>query len=71
LRWALTTVGLATLAVAFLMPPITILGNGWEPVKYRVGIGFWAWSLSFVCAASALWLRDRGRAAVKVKGSTA
>ena len=71
LRWGLTTVGLATLAMAFLMPPFEIVGNGWEPVIVRVGIGFWVWSLSFVCAASALWLRDRGRAAVKVEGSTA
>ena len=67
LRWALTTAGLATLAMAFLMPTITIVGNGWEPVFARPGIGFRAWSLSFVCAASALWLRDRGRAAPKAE----
>lgn len=71
LRWALTTVGLLTLATAFLMPTIEIVGNGWEPVFIRPGIGFWAWSLSFVCAASALWIRDRGRAPVKARESAA
>lgn len=71
LRWVVATVGLVTLAMAFLMPTIEIVGNGWEPVFARPGIGFRAWSLSFVCAASALWIRDRGRAAVKVEESTA
>jgi len=63
LRWALTTVGLVTLALAFLAPQIEMRGNGWEPVFADLGIGFWVWSLSFVCAASALWLRDLGRVA--------
>jgi len=62
LRWSLTTVGVATLALAFLAPRIEMRGNGWEPVFAELGIGFWVWSLSLVCAASALWLRDSGRA---------
>ena len=33
------------------------------PAYYRhLGFGYWAWVLSFVCVAVALWLRDRGRA---------
>lgn len=71
LRWALTTVGLVTLALAFQAPRIEMRGNGWEPVFADLGIGFWVWSLSFVCAASALWLRDRGRVAAKAAESTA
>lgn len=71
LRWALTTVGLVTLALAFLAPQIEMRGNGWEPVFADLGIGFWVWSLSFVCAASAMWLRDRGRVAAKAEESTA
>lgn len=71
LRWAVTTIGLLTLAMGFLLPTITIAGNGWEPVFARPGIGFWAWSLSFFCAACALRLRDRGRATARVAESTA
>lgn len=71
LRWALTTVGLVTLALAFLAPQIEMRGNGWEPVFADLGIGFRVWSLSFVFAASALWLRDRDRVAVKSDESTA
>ena len=74
LRWAVTTVGLVTLAMGFLMPPFTIVdlaGSGQGMVFAGPGIGFWAWSLSFVCAASALWIRDRGRAAAKARESAA
>ncbi len=40
--------------------PITV-DDG--PAYYRhLGFGYWAWFLSFVCVAVALWLRDRGRA---------
>ena len=76
LRWAVTTVGLVTLAIGFLMPPVTVVdlaGSGLGTVFAGPGpgIGFWAWSLSFVCAASALWIRDRGGAAVKARESAA
>ena len=74
LRWAVTTVGLGTLAMGFLMTPVTIVdlaGSGQGTVIAGPGIGFWAWSLSFVCAASALWIRDRGRAPVKARESAA
>ena len=71
LRWAVTMVGLGTLAMAVLMPPVAVSVNGELAFAQHIGIGFWAWSLSFVCAASALWLRDRGRAMAKVEESTA
>ena len=71
LRWAVTMVGLGTLAMAVLMPPVAVSVNGELAFAQHLGIGFWAWSLSFVCAASALWLRDRGRAMAKMEASTA
>ncbi len=37
--------------------------------EQHLGIGFWAWSLSFVCAAAALWLRDHDGASVRAKQS--
>ena len=67
----LTVFGLGTLAMAVLMPPVAVSVNGELAFAQHLGIGFWAWSLSFVCAASALWLRDRGRAMAKVEESTA
>lgn len=73
-RWllrALAAVGLGTMAMGVLMPPITVSASGQDRFVQHLGIGFWAWSLSFACAATAIWLRNRRRARTAVEASTA
>ncbi len=73
-RWllrALAVVGLGTMAMGALMPPITVSVNGQDPFVQHPGIGFWAWSLSFACAAAAIWLRNRRWARTAVEAPTA
>ena len=41
----------------------------WIPVD-DLAVGFWAWAGSFVCTASALWMRDREWASAEGRGAT-
>lgn len=71
IRWLLTGVGLWSVGNAI---DIAAKGLAWYGVSSLVGsdtVGFWAWSLSFVCTAVGLWLRDRQRARITVEKSTA
>ena len=42
----------------------------WIPMD-DLAVGFWAWAGSFVCAASALWMRDRESARAKLRQAPA
>lgn len=73
-RWslrALATVAAGTVAIGVLMPPMTVTVFGQATFVQHPGIGFWAWSLSFVCAATAIWLRNRRWASVGTGMTTA
>ena len=70
-RWLLTGVGLWHVGIAI---DVTAKGLSWYGTYSLVGsdmIGFYAWSLSFLCAAIGLWLRERRRAPVVADKSTA
>lgn len=69
IRYSLSVVALGTLALGLMAPAITVSVNGEPGVAQHLGIGFWAWSLSYVCAAAALWIRDRDGASVRAKQS--
>ena len=45
--------------------------DGDAPFHVHLGFGYWAWALSFVCAAAALWLRDREWASAEPRRATA
>lgn len=71
--WGLVgTVGLASLAfgVFTLASPPRLGADGLAGLGY-LGAGYWAWSASFVCAASALRLRNRDRASANAKAEAA
>ncbi|MXW17600.1 MAG: hypothetical protein F4123_09865 [Gemmatimonadetes bacterium] len=73
-RWVLRTlavVGAVTMAIGVLMPPMSVSVPGQPTFVQHPGIGFWAWSLSFVCAATAIWLRNRQWTSVGAERSTA
>lgn len=59
LRRTLTAVGLGVMALGFMAPPIAVSANGEPTFAMHLGIGFWAWCLSIVVGAAALWIRDR------------
>lgn len=70
-RWLLTGVGLWHVGNAIT---VTAKMASWYGVSWLVRldlIGYWTWSLSFLCAAIGLWLRDRRRAPVVADKSTA
>ena len=67
MRYALSVAGLGTLALGFV--PAHFVEHGELVFAQHLGIGFCAWSLSFVCAAAALWLRDHDGASVRAKQS--
>ncbi len=67
LRHLLSVVAAGTVAVGVLMPPLMVSVAGEPAVAQHLGIGFWAWSASFVCAAAALWLRDHDAASVRAR----
>lgn len=69
LRYALSVIGVGAVALGFLVPPVAVSMAGEPGFAQHLGIGFWAWSLSFVCAAAALWLRDHDGASVRAKQS--
>ena len=69
MRYALSVAGLGTLWLGFVAPPVHVAVNGEPGFAQHLGIGYWAWSLSFVCAAAALWLRDHDGASVRAKQS--
>lgn len=67
MRYALSVAGLGTLALGFV--PVHFEEHGELVFAQHLGIGYWAWSLSFVCAAAALWVRDHDGASVRAKQS--
>lgn len=69
LRYALSIVGAGGVALGFMVPQVAVLVHGEPAFAQGLGIGFWAWSLSFVCAAAALWLRDHEGASARAKRS--
>lgn len=69
-RWFLTGFGLLSVG-AGLMGSVVLVWHGALPLVWAQLIGFWARSLSFVCAAAALWLRDRERAGTRAQEATA
>ena len=69
LRYTLSVIGVGAVALGFLVPPVAVSMAGEPGFAQHLGIGFWAWSLSFVCAAAALWLRDHDGASVRAKQS--
>ncbi len=71
LRYALSVVGTGGLALGFMVPPVAVSQAGAAAFVQHLGIGFWAWSLSFVCAAAALWIRDHRGASARAKQSPA
>lgn len=82
-RWLLTGVGLWSVENAidvaanglswfgFFCPPPGAVTIGIPPPPGFTPPYVWAWSLSFVCTAAGLWLRDRQRARTAVEKSTA
>lgn len=64
LRRTVAILGLGTIAVGVLMPPMEVWVDGELSFTQHPGLGFWAWSLSFACAALALWIRDRQGACI-------
>ena len=71
LRLMLAIQGLGTITIAVLTPTIEVWIDGEPAFTQLPGLGFWAWSLSFACAATALWWRDRKWAWARVRESTA
>ena len=71
LRRMLAIQGLGTITIAVLTPTIEVWVDGEIAHTQLLGLGFWAWSLSFACAATALWWRDREWALARVRESTA
>ena len=70
-RWLVTGVGLWSVVSTI---SVTVKLVSWYGVSWFVAsdlIGYWAWSLSFLCAAVGLWLRDRRKAPVMAEKSTA
>lgn len=67
----LSVVALVTVAIGVLMPPISVSVPEQVTFVQHPGIGFWAWSVSFVCAATAIRLRNRQWASVGAERSTA
>lgn len=67
LRYSLSVIGAGGVALGFMVPPIAVSQAGEPAFAQQLGIGFWAWSLSFVCAAAALWIRDRRGASAAVR----
>lgn len=59
MRRTLAILGLGTIAVGVLMPPMEVWIDGELAFTQHPGPGFWAWSLSFACTAAAFWWRDR------------
>jgi hypothetical protein len=66
LRYALSVVGAGGVALGFMVPPVAVSQAGAAAFMQHLGIGFWAWSLSFVCAAAALWIRDHDGASAAI-----
>lgn len=71
LRHILAIQGLGTITIAVLTPTIEVWADGEFAYTQTLGPGFWVWSLSFACAATALWWRDREWALARVRESTA
>ena len=70
-RWLVTGVGLWSVGSTII---VTAKVASWYGVSWWVGLdltAYWTWSLSFLCAAIGLWLRDRRRATVMAEKSTA
>ncbi len=66
-RYAISVVAAGGVALALVAPPVMVSVAGEPGFAQHLGIGFWAWSLSFVCAAAALWLRDHEGAPARAK----
>ena len=52
-------------------PPFQWPAAGGAPFLVYLGFGYWAWALSFACAAAALWIRDRHWASARLRRASA